>query len=172
MLSPLWPLRVVDQVGGVLHDVAWRLGQDHVQVEVRGDVRAQQAIDHDGDVLCSWVNGGEFRHIEIEELVVEILGHVLFGERRQLTEIDHVTNRRVDLARDTNGEFVVVTVAVLVVAFAVDAGVIGIAQRRVVYAVRGIEVLVAEHRDAWARGRVHRHVQATRESRHHRQGAR
>lgn len=145
----LW-LGLGHDVGRVLHDVAWCFAKNDVQIEVGWNVRSQERMNDDGDVLGSGVDVLELEYIKIEILVVEPVQDVLLDRGRQDSEIDHVPDGRVNGATDAYGELVVVAVRVRVVAFAIDLRIFGVAQRRIVNAVCCIEVLVAIHGNAWA----------------------
>ena len=119
---------------------------------------SQHGVNHHCDVFGSRVDVGELGYIQVEVLVVEVIEHMLLDGGGQHAKVDDIANLWIHRTTDAHDEFVVVAMEIGVVALAVNARIVGIAQRWVVDAVSSVEMLMAVDRNTWGARSNHVHL--------------
>src|SRR5690606_2681031 len=102
------------------YKISWGLVEDHLQFFGSLYMGPEFVPDHQGNVLRSGVEVLEFRHIQVQVPVIQVLLDLLPDQVLQYLEVHDKTGFRIDLPPDADDQIVIVPVIIGIVALSED----------------------------------------------------
>lgn len=99
--------------------------------------------DEDSDIFGSGILVLKIIHVEVKILMVEPVLYMLLDQVAEEFQVDHVAGLGIDRPGHFNGKVIVMSVIILVVAFAEYPFVLSIIPVRIMQAVGGVEMRFA-----------------------------
>ena len=130
-------LNAADRLTAIFRGVIITLGDAHGMKSALRDMRFEQGPDDERDIFGRWNNAAQFRHVEIEVLVIERTNDYVVHQLPEFFQVDDITRLRIGNARDRYLDRVIVSVPTDVITLIEDSLVLLVGICWIVEPVRG-----------------------------------